>query len=174
MEALGFDLYTQMLERTVLELRGEEVEDETSVALNLGVDVSIPEEYISDMGQRLRTYKRVSSARDEATLTAIRTETEDRYGRVPLSLDRLFAYARLRRLAEDLGLLSIDRTPDGVAIKFSDKARISLEKLAEYVSQNKGATFTPNGVLRLVLTEDEQDEVLDAARDVLLQLRASD
>ena len=67
MEALGFDLYTQMLERTVAELRGEEVEDETSVSLNLGVDVAIPDEYIYDMGQRLRTYKRVSSARDEAT-----------------------------------------------------------------------------------------------------------
>lgn len=174
MEALGFDLYTTMLERTVAELRGEEVEDETSVALNLGVDVAIPEDYISDMGQRLRTYKRVSSARDEATLAAIRTETEDRYGRVPLSLDRLFAYARLRRLAEELNLLSIDRTPDGVAIKFSDKARISPEKLAEYVSSHPGATFTPSGVLRLVLTEDEQDNVLDVVRDVLLRLRASD
>ena len=174
METLGFDLYTQMLERTVAELRGEEVEDETSVALNLGVDVAIPDDYISDMGQRLRTYKRVSSARDEATLTAIRTETEDRYGRVPLSLERLFAYARLRRLAEELGLLSIDRTPDGIAIKFSEKARISLEKLAEYVGTHDGATFTPAGVLRLVLTEDEQDNVLDAAREVLLRLRASD
>ena len=174
MEALGFDLYTQMLERTVLELRGEEVEDETSVALNLGVDVAIPEDYISDMGQRLRTYKRVSSARDEATLTAIRTEMEDRYGRVPLSLDRLFAYARLRRLAEELALLSVDRTPDGVAIKFSEKARISPEKLAQYVSSHEGSSFTPNGVLRLVLTEDEQDNVLDVARDVLLRLRAND
>ena len=87
MDALGFDLYTQMLERTVAELRGEEVEDETSVTLNLGVDVAIPEDYISDMGQRLRTYKRVSSARDEETLASIRTETEDRYGRIPESVD---------------------------------------------------------------------------------------
>jgi transcription-repair coupling factor (superfamily II helicase) len=174
MEALGFDLYTTMLERTVAELRGEEVEDETSVALNLGVDVAIPEEYISDMGQRLRTYKRVSSARDEATLTSIRTETEDRYGRIPLSVERLFAYARLRRLAEELGILSIDRTPDGAAVKFSEKARISPEKLMEFVASQPGAVFTPNGVLRLVLTEDEQDNVLNVARDVLLRLRASD
>src|SRR5205823_6861607 len=43
MDALGFDLYTQMLERTVSELRGEQVEDETSVTINLGVDVAIPE-----------------------------------------------------------------------------------------------------------------------------------
>ena len=54
MDALGFDLYTQMLERTVAELRGETVEDETSVSINLGVNVAIPEDYISDMGQRLR------------------------------------------------------------------------------------------------------------------------
>jgi transcription-repair coupling factor (superfamily II helicase) len=174
MEALGFDLYTQMLERTVAELRGEEVEDETTVTLNLGVDVAIPEDYISDMGQRLRTYKRVSSARDESTLTSIRTETEDRYGRIPLPVDRLFAYARLRRLAEELALVSIDKTPDGAAIKFSEKARISPEKLRHFVTEHKGAVFTPNGVLRLVLTEDEQDNVLDITRAVLLQLRASD
>src|SRR5687768_10411610 len=61
MDALGFDLYTQMLERTVAELRGEQVEDETSVSINLGVNVAIPEDYIQDMGQRLRTYKRVRS-----------------------------------------------------------------------------------------------------------------
>ena len=174
MEALGFDLYTQMLERTVAELRGDEVEDETSVALNLGIDVAIPEDYISDMGQRLRTYKRVSSARDEATLTSIRTETEDRYGRIPASVERLFGYARLRRLAEELGIVSIDRTPDGVAVKFSEKARISPEKLGDYVKSHEGTVFTPNGVLRLVLNEEQQDNVLDMARDVLLQLRASD
>jgi len=173
-EALGFDLYTQMLERTVAELRGEEVEDETSVTLNLGVDVAIPGEYISDMGQRLRTYKRVSSARDESTLQGIKTETEDRYGRIPPSVERLFSYARLRRTAEELGLVSIDKTPNGIAVKFSEKARISLEKLGEFVSKHPGAVFTPNGVLRLVLTEDEQDNVLEFARDVLLQIKVTD
>ena len=126
------------------------------------------------MGQRLRTYKRVSSARDESTLTAIREETEDRYGRIPAPVDRLFGYARLRRLSEELAIVSIDKTPDGVAVKFSEKARISPEKLGDFVTKNKGAAFTPNGVLRLVLTEDEQDNVLEVARAVLLQIRASD
>ena len=144
------------------------------VTLNLGVDVAIPEEYISDMGQRLRTYKRVSSARDEATLASIRTETEDRYGRIPASVDRLFAYARLRKLSEELGIVSIDKTPDGAAIKFNEKARISPEKLGDYVARHEGTVFTPNGVLRLVLTEDQQDNVLDVVRDVLLQLRTTD
>jgi transcription-repair coupling factor (superfamily II helicase) len=174
MDALGFDLYTQMLERTVSELRGEEVEDETSVTLNLGVDVAIPDDYISDMGQRLRTYKRVSSARDDVTLTNIRNETADRYGRVPVSVDRLFDYARLRRLAEEIGIVSIDKTPEGAALKFSEKARISPEKLGNFVASHEGTIFTPAGVLKLMLNEDQQDEILRVVHDVLLQLRASD
>ena len=171
MDALGFDLYTQMLERTVAELRGEQVEDETSVSINLGVNVAIPEDYIQDMGQRLRTYKRVSSSRDEETLSNIRRETEDRYGRLPQSVEDLFAYARLRRLAEEIGVLSIDKTPEGIAIKFSENARISPEKLTEFVSRDGQSTFTPAGVLRLNLEDSQADNELQAAREALLELR---
>jgi transcription-repair coupling factor (superfamily II helicase) len=172
MDALGFDLYTQMLERTVSELRGEQVEGETSVTINLAVDVAIPETYVSDMGQRLRTYKRVSSARDEEALAAIRAETEDRYGRIPESVEHLFAYARLRQAAEDVGVVSIDRAPGGIAIKLSEKARVAPEKLMEMVRVREGASFTPSGVLRLELSEEERDEVLAVARRVLLQIRS--
>jgi transcription-repair coupling factor (superfamily II helicase) len=170
MDSLGFDLYTQMLERTVAELRGEAVEDETSVTINLGVDVAIPDDYISDMGQRLRTYKRVSSARDDDALGSIREETRDRYGRLPESVEQLFGYARLRLLAETVGLLSIDMTSDGVAIKFSEKARVSAEKLMAFVGAREGRTFTPTGVLRLGLTDDEEDQVLDLIRGVLQEI----
>jgi transcription-repair coupling factor (superfamily II helicase) len=171
MDALGFDLYTQMLERTVAELRGEAVEDETSVTINLGVDVAIPDEYINDMGQRLRTYKRVSSARDEETLSSIRNETRDRYGRLPEPVEQLFAYARLRLLAEELGVLSIDKTAGGVALKFSEKARISPEKLAVFVEAQAGRVFSPTGVLKLTLDDDEFDQLLDTVRGTLLNLR---
>ncbi|MDQ3907350.1 MAG: transcription-repair coupling factor, partial [Acidobacteriota bacterium] len=174
MDALGFDLYTQMLERTVAELRGEEIEDETSVSLNLGADVAIPEEYISEMGQRLRTYKRISSARDDDALAQIRAETEDRYGRLPESVERLFAYSRLRRMAEAVGVVSIDRTPTGVAIKLSEKARVAPEKLLALVAEREGATFTPSGVLRVELSDEERDDVIETARGLLLRVRAAD
>jgi len=126
------------------------------------------------MGQRLRTYKRVSSARDDSTLNAIRNETADRYGRVPISVERLFDYARLRRLSEEIGVISIDKTPDGAALKFNEKARISPERLGKFIAEHPTAVFTPTGVLKLNLTDEEQDEVLKVVRDVLLELRASD
>jgi transcription-repair coupling factor (superfamily II helicase) len=174
MDALGFDLYTQMLERTVAELRGETIEDETSVSINLGVDVAIPDDYINDMGQRLRTYKRVSSARDEETLRAIRAETQDRYGRVPVPVEQLFEYARLRRLAEIIGVVSIDKTPAGLAFKLGEKARVAPDKLMQLVAERPSASFTPSGVLRLDLIEDERERLLETARRVLLDIQMSD
>jgi transcription-repair coupling factor (superfamily II helicase) len=173
MDALGFDLYTQMLERTVAELRGLAVEDETSVSINLGVDVAISEDYISDMGQRLRTYKRVSSARDEETLRSIRAETQDRYGRVPEAVERLFEYARLRRLAEETGVISIDKMSGGIAIKLSEKARVAPDKLMALVGSRRGASFAPSGVLRVDLNEEEMENILTAARRVLIEIRAA-
>jgi transcription-repair coupling factor (superfamily II helicase) len=174
MDALGFDLYTQMLERTVAELRGEDVEDEASVSLNLAVDVAISEDYISDMGQRLRTYKRIASARDDETLRAIRAETEDRYGRIPESVERLFQYARLRRLAESLGVVSVDRTTAGVAVKLSERARVAPEKLLALVGRREGATFAPSGVLRVELSEDEAERVIETAHGLLLEISIAD
>ncbi|HEX8686436.1 MAG TPA: TRCF domain-containing protein, partial [Pyrinomonadaceae bacterium] len=169
MDALGFDLYTQMLERTVSELRGDQVEDETSVSINLGVDVSIPEDYISDMGQRLRTYKRIASARDDEALDIIRRETEDRYGRPPESVERLFDYARLRRAAEETGVVAIDRTQTGLAFKMTERARVSPEKLLALVGRGEGASFSPGGVLRV---EAAPDALIERARGVLLEIRA--
>jgi transcription-repair coupling factor (superfamily II helicase) len=93
---------------------------------------------------------------------------------MPLSVEQLFAYARLRRLAEDLGVLSIDKTNDGVALKFSEKARISPEKLTVLVSTREDASFAPSGVLRIGLAEEDRDDVLRIVHDTLLDLRAND
>jgi transcription-repair coupling factor (superfamily II helicase) len=173
LDALGFDLYAQMLERTVQELRGEAIEDEPGVSINLGVDVAIPEDYIADMGQRLRAYKRISSAREDETLARIRDELQDRYGRVPDAVDNLLRYAQLRRLAESVGAVSLDRMPGGLAVKLYEKARVAPEKLFALVEQRPGVAFTPNGVLKFPLEAAEQENLLDTARGLLLAIRSA-
>ena len=93
---------------------------------------------------------------------------------MPQSVEDLFAYARLRRLAEEIGVLSIDKTAEGIAIKFSENARISPAKLTEFVSRDDRSTFTPAGVLRLTLAEEQADSELQVAREALLELRLED
>jgi transcription-repair coupling factor (superfamily II helicase) len=164
LDALGFDLYVKMLERTIREIRGEEIEDETSVSINLGIDVSIPQDYIVETGQRLRTYKRISSADSEETLRQIHAEISDRYGRMPASVENLFEYARLRRAAEDSRVVSIDKTRDGFAVKLNENSKAAPEKLMDFLAKNEGSTFSPNGILRVVTNEEN---LIEAARRVL-------
>jgi transcription-repair coupling factor (superfamily II helicase) len=152
LDALGFDLYTKMLERTIAEMRGDEIADDVSVSINLGIDVAIPKDYIAEASQRLRTYKRISSSESEEELMGIHAEIEDRYGRIPRSVENLFAYGRLRKLAEQMALVSVDKTVDGIAIKLGEHARVSPEKLMELLEARQGASFSPTGILRIAVT----------------------
>ncbi len=167
LDALGFDLYVKMLERTIQEIRGEVIDDEISVSINLGVDVSIPKDYIFETSQRLRTYKRISSANNESELSKIYAEIEDRYGKVPFAINNLFDYAKLRKLAEELLVISIDKTRDGFAIKLDQNAKISPDKLMQFLSENKNANFSPNGILRIA----ESGNLIENARKILSEIR---
>ncbi len=168
LDALGFDLYTKMLERTIAEIRGDEIADETSVSINLGIDVSIPKDYISEASQRLRTYKRISSAESEEVLIQIHAEIEDRYGRIPRSVENLFEYGRLRKLAESMHIVSIDKTADGVAIKLGEAARVSPDKLMKLLGENEDSSFSPSGILRV---KAETLDPIKTAKECLARIR---
>jgi transcription-repair coupling factor (superfamily II helicase) len=168
LDALGFDLYTKMLERTIAEIRGDEIADETSVSINLGVDVAIPHEYISESSQRLRTYKRISSAESEDALMHIHAEIQDRYGRIPEPVESLFAYGRLRKAAERMFVVSIDKAGSQIAIKLSENAKVDPAKLMGYLANNSGASFSPSGILRIDVSEDGP---IHSAIDVLEEIR---
>jgi transcription-repair coupling factor (superfamily II helicase) len=174
-EAIGFDLYTRMLERTTQELRGEVAEDEINTQLNLGVDTRIPDDYVSDMSQRLRTYKRIASTGSDEELQRIRDEVADRYGRLPAAVENLFRYARTRREAERAGIVSIDRVGDSLTIKLGEKARIAPDSLVKFLAEHRAASFSPAGVLkvRMGLGEREPDAqpIFDTLNEILNQLR---
>jgi transcription-repair coupling factor (superfamily II helicase) len=164
LDALGFDLYTKMLERTIAEIRGDEIADDVSVSINLGIDVSIPKDYISEASQRLRTYKRISSVETEEALMQIHSEIQDRYGKIPGQVDNLFEYGRLRKLAEAIRIVSIDKTVNGFAIKLSENAKVLPEKLMEILGENEGSSFSPSGILRVVT---DGGNLIEEARKIL-------
>jgi transcription-repair coupling factor (superfamily II helicase) len=172
-DAIGFDLYTRMLERTVREMKGEVIEDEISTTINLGVDIRIPDDYVYDMSQRLRTYKRVSSAESDEALSRIRAEIEDRYGPPPESVKNTFEFARLRRMASHLGVVSIDREADRLAVKFSEQAKIDPDKLIALVSAGR-ASFSPAGVLKINIVADSDDALLSGVIELLESLRRAE
>ncbi len=147
--AIGFDMYVRMLEDTVRELRGEEVAPEIHSSLNLGLDLRIPATYIADENQRLRAYKRIAQAVDDAEREKVEQELADRYGPVPDDVRHLLAYSAIKTAAEKIGIEAIDRRASVLNVKFHEETRVDGEKLMALVSGTPGAQFTPAGVLRL-------------------------
>jgi transcription-repair coupling factor (superfamily II helicase) len=147
--AIGFDMYIRMLEDTVRELRGEEVAPEIHSSLNLGLDLRIPADYISDENQRLRAYKRIAQAVDAKDREAARQELADRYGPVPPDVLALLKYSGIKTAAEKIGIEAIDRRGSVLNVKFHDQTRVDAQRLMELVSSTRNAQFTPLGVLRL-------------------------
>ena len=92
-EAVGFDMYMKLLEQTIKELKGEEIEDEIRANVNLRVDLRIDETFIPDMNQRLTVYRRMAGVRSEAELQKVIEEVRDRYGPPPASIENLAEYA---------------------------------------------------------------------------------
>ena len=167
--SVGFDMYLRLLEETVQELKGEETPIEIHSALNLGLDIRIPPEYIADENQRLRAYKRVADARDPEQAEKIRAELADRYGPPPEAVETLVRFALLKTQAEQAGIEAIDRRAGALQIKFHPGSKIDPVRLMALVSSREGAQFTPAGVLKLPLPQsgDHGAGVLDFVRESL-------
>jgi transcription-repair coupling factor (superfamily II helicase) len=169
-EAIGFELYTQMLERAVREMKGEAAPDEAETQLNLGLNIRIPADYVPEENQRLQMYKRVARVETESQLNDVTAELQDRYGPPPPAVRNLLDYASLKLLCMKVGINAIERKRDSVTMKFQQNAVVDPEQLARFVSDQRGAQFTPEGVLKFILKATAPEEVLRALRAVLEQL----
>ncbi len=150
-DAVGFEMYMKLLEETVRELKGEEIEDELRSTVNLRVDLKIDDEFIPDMNQRLMVYRKIAAARNERELESALEEVRDRYGDPPTSVLNLAEYGRIRIMADRLGVDTIDREGRLVVIKFRPTAKIDPVRLVKVVSETPGATLVPPVSLKLDL-----------------------
>ncbi len=170
-DAVGFDLYCSLLEQTVEELRGQKPEEEISANINLNLDIRIPEDYLADSSQRLRMYKRISSAADLEELESLKQEMVDRYGQYPEPVENLFRYARLRQEVLSLRIQGIEKNKGQIFFRFVDQSKVSAQKLLGLVTKNKRATFSPQGLLTLDIPNFAPPQLFETIHKVLDQIR---
>jgi transcription-repair coupling factor (superfamily II helicase) len=151
-DAVGFDMYVKLLEDTIRELKGEDLDDEVRAAVSLGVSLKIDETYVPDMNQRLMVYRKVASSRTEEELTRALDEIADRYGPLPPSVLHLAGYGRIRIAADRLGVETIDREGQSVVIRFRPTAPLDPVRLVNVVSTVPGAVLVPPVSLKLDLS----------------------
>jgi transcription-repair coupling factor (superfamily II helicase) len=150
-DAVGFDMYMKLLEESVRELKGEDLQDDVRAMVNLRVDLKIEDSYVPDMNQRLMVYRKVASARTDPELSRVVDEIRDRYGEPPASVLNLVEYGRIRIAADRLGVDSIDREGQAVVIRFRQNAKVDPVRLVKVVGEFPGATLVPPVSLKLNL-----------------------
>src|SRR3954452_157612 len=150
-DTVGFELYMKLLEQTVRELKGEEIEDDLRATVNLRVDLRIDASYVPDMNQRLMLYRKVAAARKEDEIDQVLDEAVDRYGPLPESVLNLADYGRIRVMADRLAIESIDREGRVVVLKFRPQAKIDPVRLVTLVRQRPELTLVPPAALKLNL-----------------------
>ncbi|PYT95866.1 MAG: transcription-repair coupling factor [Acidobacteria bacterium] len=168
-EAIGFDMYCQMLERAVAKLKGEEGAPDLRTTLSLGLDVRIPQDYIPSENLRLRTYKRISTIATEEEKQDVRKELEDRFGAPPSSVENLLDYAVLKSMCEHLRISSVERQGSRVAVRFHPETTLDPARLVSVVRSRAGIKPDPSGVLWIELKRGEPVPVV--LRNVLLGLQ---
>ena len=167
-EAVGFEMYTSMLEEAVRKMKGEgEKPAHAGTSINLGISVRIDSSYIAEENQRLRVYKRIAGAHSESELQDVLSELKDRYGDPPESVQNLLAAAELRLLGERLGISQMDRKRAQIELpnpngnkkqplkQFIEMLHIRFAASAADSSQNgdtngAGRSLDPAAMMRLV------------------------
>jgi transcription-repair coupling factor (superfamily II helicase) len=150
-DAVGFEMYMKLLEETIRELKGEDLEDDVRSTVNLRIDFRIAERFVPDMNQRLMIYRRIAAARGEDELTKIMEEIRDRYGPPPVPVLNLADYGRIRILADQLGIESIEREGAIIAIRFREKARVDPIRVVNLVREREDLRLIPPVTLKVDL-----------------------
>jgi transcription-repair coupling factor (superfamily II helicase) len=169
--AVGFEMYTKLLEEAVREMKGEKIEEEVETSMNLGVDIYIPKDFVTDENLRMTFYKKIASATTDERLEDIRNEMRDRFGALPANVENLLHFVRVKRAASHIGVISIVREGARGVMKLTQTAKIDPNKLLQYIGENPQAKFSPNGVLSFPLRE-HGPAVIDAIEELLRRIAA--
>ncbi len=168
MEAVGFNYYMSLLEKTVSELRGEE-QEETKSEINMKLDMRIPESYLPQINLRLSLYKRISSVEDLEELNRIKEEIEDRYGPLPDSVINLLRYGMIKFLAQRIRIQKIDRIGRKIVFKFLPSSQADVSRMTRLFEKYTGS-ITPQGTMSIELSSDGERQLLDETISILKEL----
>jgi transcription-repair coupling factor (superfamily II helicase) len=143
---IGFDLYIEMLEKAVAEMKGEEISEEIEPAIDLNVSAFMPESYIGDVMVRMSFYRRISSFRTDGEIDHFAAELRDRFGPLPREAANLLGIMRLKLVAKRLLVLKVRSHQDRVTVTFSPDTPVQPRQIFDIHQTGKDRVkFLPDG-----------------------------
>jgi transcription-repair coupling factor (superfamily II helicase) len=165
--AVGLELYTEMLDGAIQELRGKVVDEKVDAEIKIPVAAVIPKAFIASENQRLSLYKSLFGAETEDDLRALRVEVEDRFGKLPPELVLLFKVARLKQLLRQIGCIKLTAGKDVYELRFAQLKELQIDHMIKAV-RRKPETYRLTPDYRLLLAVDVGQKPDGAGQDKLL------
>ena len=179
---IGFQLYTEMLNRAVKSLRSGKEPDllaplQATTDVNLGVPALLPNDYCPDVHERLSLYKRFAGTNDFSELMGLREELVDRFGDLPDQAKSFYETHRLRLEMTGFGIKKIDATPSSIQIQFIPNPPIDPMKIIQLIQSSNYIQLNGQDKLKVLPQKDKDFEKLehrlDNIRQVLRRLNES-
>ncbi len=169
--AVGFDLYMEMLERAVAELKGVKIEEEIDPVINLKVKALIPEEYIEDVTLRLSLYRRIASSKTASELRLVEREMLDRFGKIPLEVRNLLSIMDLKIIARELLINKVEEVDGKIRISFIPDTKIEPLEILEVSKKLDLKIRFINSGFEFDIRRSEWEEIYQDISDILHELK---
>jgi transcription-repair coupling factor (superfamily II helicase) len=171
--AVGFELYTEMMEEAIAELRGEPRRPDFEPELKLGIPAYIPESYVPDENERLVLYRRLARAASEQDLDDLRDEMRDRFGPVPTLIENLVSAMNVRRRMKHMMVLSAIVKGRELEVRFHPDAPVETARLAALADANRRTMkLTPSYQVIVRIEPGEYQQLFHQVGAVLQALAA--
>ncbi len=184
--AIGYDLYLDLLQSTVADMKARAAAGNGEIAsvdridpeINLQISAYLPESYIADVSQRYVAYRRISSLSksDAEDHDNLMDELADRYGKLPEETQNLFRIVACKKELAELGIKKLEKGKDSFVFSFADNTPLDPSLLMEYLQRASGkkkATpprLTPDGRL-IVPVQYSTERLFNALQGIISQLR---
>ena len=170
--AVGYELYTELMEKTVREIKGDPAPIEEALPeIQMGISAFLPEDYIADIHQRLILYKRISHASGAPDLDEIRSELMDCYGPLPQTAENLLRVIGIRNQLQPLRAKKMGYDGQYFYLYFRENSPIDPAKIIALSRKKiKDLRFTPDFKLFLPAKALTASEILDQAEGLLKML----
>jgi len=174
--AVGYDLYLELLQKTVLDLKrkgvqepGEEKPLEIEPEIHLKVSAYIPDRYIGDTDQRYIAYRRITCLETDEELSDLQEELTDRYGPLPPETRNLFAIIAIKARLRNLGITRLEQAPAAIILSFHEHTPVEPERILRLLRKFPDTMrFTPDS--RFIFqcgTLEAQEQILREVQNIL-------
>ena len=165
---VGFDMYMELLEQTIAELKGETITENIIPEINIPIPAFIPDDYIADVNERLLFYRRLSASESSESLSHLKQEIRERFGPIPTSLENLLCVIDMRRFLKEKMITELAYNNKEIIISFFSVTPSLADRIVEILKwDGERLRFTKDMRLKIKFDQESWEKIFAEVRSLL-------